>query len=300
MEAKIVWPVPCPFTVSSGLQVVPFAFDVRGDVFEVSPSQYGYLNIYDVSSAPGISRGFTSALVIYDPADVNKVLVQLDISAQPGNYVPGATYLQLRDSAHFDINSAWGPAAGWLILNGAASTSRGSMYGPSTLLAGQYNNWRAVTEWDTTAYRYRWIVDGTEVPASNYAQIRRRFSTVGAHTLKVLAERADLTVDTIVKTAYAKIEVQFSGPGVVEPDVNHTWSVTPLGGTGPYSYRWYLGGQYFTTGTSVRTSFPPNESHYFEVNVTDALGNHGSTAFTFYTTASGGGNVELRYPIPPK
>lgn len=295
LEAETISPLPCPFTVLSNLDFVHFSFAVRGDIFDVTTNQYSYLYIYDVTK---YQRGWTSALVVADPLNSMKALMNLSVSAQPGAYVPNSDYL-VKDSAHFSVPTPYGWANGWAIMNGAARAGPGLMIGPSTVLASEPTQWRAQTDWDTASYTYRWIVDGVEVPNSNAARLTRSFSTVGTHTLKALAQRADMTVDTIVKTTYATIGVQFSGPGVVEPNVNHLWSVTPSGGTGPHSYAWYLDGQYLGTGSSVYMAFPPNEAHQFDVQVTDALSNQGTSNFQFYTTSEGGGPVELRSaPLP--
>jgi hypothetical protein len=292
LEAERVLPDRCPFAVLSNLDFIVFGFDVRANQGALAPYTTGSLRLTD---ATGVLRGVVYGTFFADPVIPFKWLTQLDVYAQPGNYVPGSLTL-LEDSAHFDVLTQWGTAQGWLVLSGAVDITPGSMVGPVTVLAGQSDAWRAVPSWDTSSYNYSWIVDGTPVPNSNHARMSRSFSTVGAHTLTVLVQRADLSVDTISMATFSEIGVQYSGPAVLDPYTYYQWSVSPLGGTAPHTYAWYLDGNFIGSGANHSGAFNANESHYFDVVVTDALSNQGSTQFQFYTTSEGGGPVELRQP----
>lgn len=185
------------------------------------------------------------------------------------------------------------------MLNGSAELGGGSLIGPENSFAGQVDYFRAKPGRDTLSYSYQWTVNGTTVPGATDASETLTFPLVGTYVVRALAERADLTVDTMAKTINVSIASAFSGNSVLAPGQNYTWSVSAIGGTGPYSFEWYLDANYLLTGTSYSNSFNANESHWFDVKVTDALGNIGWSTFGFYTTNEGGGENQLRRPLDP-
>lgn len=282
-------PEKCPYTVVSGLNYFEYSFDTHAPLGSLSFNTYGELSIVDWQ---GYNRAFIQRLWFINPNNSQQWLGEYDISAQPGYTKPNSPVLE--DTARFTTYTAYGIAQGSLVLIGGESITAGQLTGPTSILASASTIYQAETEYDTASYFYRWTANGSTIVGATDARESLNFPMVGSYTLKTFAERADFTVDTMTRTIGVYIAVQFSGESVLAPYTNYNWSVSPLGGTGPHSFVWYMDGNYLQTGSSYSNAFNANEAHWFDVEVTDNLGNIGWSSFQFYTTSEGGGPVELR------
>lgn len=288
-------PDRCPFVVQVASSYVDFSFDANAGKSNIpGSSPFASLNIVDWQ---GYNRAFQTVYWFSNPNDASKYLAEFDVTALPGATINVDGHLQ--DTARFDAFTSYGDARGVLVLNGSAELGGGSLIGPANSYAGNQDYFRAQTGRDTLSYNYRWTVNGNTVSGATDASETLSFPIVGTYVVKALAERADLTVDTLSKTINVTIGAAFSGNSVLAPYQNYNWQVAAIGGTGPYTFEWYLDANYLTTGTSYSNAFNANESHWFDVKVTDALGNVGWSSFQFYTTNEGGGENQLRLPGTP-
>lgn len=283
-------PDRCPFSVAINSAYMAFGFTGRVSKSNVVGAQVVSMNLVDWQ---GYSRESESLYWTTDPNDSYNWIAIIDVNALPGNVIPD-TDGNLQDTARFDTYTVWGTATSSLVLNGKANLMRGTLIGPTAMVAAATEYFRAEPAMDTSAYYYSWTLDGMPISGASDASELITLNTVGTHHLKVFAERTDLTVDTISKTITVTIGSSFTGPSVLEPYVNYQWTVSAVGGTAPHTFEWYLDASFLQGGTSFSGAFNANESHWFDVKVTDALNNVGWSSFNFYSTNGGGGEGQLR------
>lgn len=139
--------------------------------------------------------------------------------------------------------------------------------------AGSQTFWRVKTDWDTLGYRYRWYIDGAHVTGDTAASIRRTFTSLGNHTLRVDQILADGTILTTTQNVNVPMRVSLAGPNTVYPDEWNTWTANVPYGTPWFSYQWWLDGQIVATGPTYGVSFSdPGYTHDLTVEAWDANG----------------------------
>lgn len=153
------------------------------------------------------------------------------------------------------------------------SNAPGTITGYNLVAANASNMWRVVPDWDTTGYRFRWFVDGVQQMSDTGATLTRAFSSVGTHTIRNDQLTSDAAALTSTLVVDVPVPVTLSGPSVVHPWAWNTWTTSATAGTPPFTYSWYLDGNYAGGGTTLQRSLDtPATWRHLSVSVVDALG----------------------------
>lgn len=139
----------------------------------------------------------------------------------------------------------------------------------------------------TSPYTYHWYRDGAYVgTGASYT------ASAGTRDFILRAEATDATMATraaIFPVRVDGIVATISGPYVVYlSEGGGTWTASAQGGTPPYSYGWYLDGDFVDTGSSY-AGYPGEGTHVLRVDATDAAGKAHSDHFSVKGIGADGG-----------
>jgi hypothetical protein len=265
----------CPYTFRQVSSAVTFAGRVT------APSSKIYFSFGTVSSYVNfeVHDWFTGYYLGSDPfnyysqspGDPTVYVAEVSYSATPGSKLDPQDGSRVLDSLHLrsEFMSFNGAAEAWKILPGRIDPTAPAILGASGVESGVANTWRIYPEWDTTAYRYRWLIDGSEVPSANGAQLSTTLSN-GTHTITGILIRADGTEEAVPKTVKA-FSVSISGPDLIQPSVECSWFGDAYGGAGPYQFEWNAPGSGPTSGQYFNY-WNSGSSFQMTLAVTDASG----------------------------
>jgi hypothetical protein len=146
-----------------------------------------------------------------------------------------------------------------------------------TLDVGQSRNFTSTVTGGTSPYSYQWYLDGSAVSGATGTFYTYRASAAGSHTVYVkVTDSASTPVTATSNTASVTVSGALSvtiSPGTVTMDVgqSETFTSTVTGGSGLYTYQWYLNGTLVGTGSNY--TFTPGSPgfHNIYLNVTDSL-----------------------------
>lgn len=138
------------------------------------------------------------------PSDPARLRVQVSFTGWPSNYTHPNDPTITRDSLRVEVSDLkYGyprrPSA-YKILPGRIDGVAQSVTGPSSAHASASRVWRAIPNWDTTAYKFRWLVNGQEIAGATGAQLTHAFPAGGTYQLANVARRADWSADTVTTT----------------------------------------------------------------------------------------------------
>lgn len=253
---------PCPFVVKAASDIVTYAARVTAPSTKVNSGGSSYVDAW-VLKARDASTIASDTFNPYQQSPNDPTIYFADVSATgtPGLYPEPDTTTKLRDSlsAFSYYMASNGIAEGWKIIPGRIDATAQSVIGPAGVVSGGTGSWHSYPQWDTTAYRYKWVVDGV-LQTGTGAWLSKSFTT-GTHTVANVTIRADNTRDSIVKTVKSFV-VTISGPSSVRPFATCEWTGSASGGTSPYSFAWTAAGasgsgSYFdyTNGSPSGSSF---------------------------------------------
>lgn len=269
---------PCPFEIKTAGATVTFAGRITAPSTKItylSPggavSSYVTAFVMKRSDASQIAfDGFNTFQ--QSPSDPNIFFSEISMDGNPGYYVEASNPTKMLDSLHAQAQfMASGYAESWKFLAGNINANAPIIIGGNAIATGQIGTWRSYPEWDTTAYNYKWLVDGQEVAGAIGAAYSTSFTT-GTHSVSNVTIRADNTRDSL--TVFVKAyNGSISGPSNVRPFVTCIWFADASGGTAPYSYSWTAvggsgTGQWFDYFNSVASG----GSFTVQLSVTDGTG----------------------------
>jgi len=161
----------------------------------------------------------------------------------------------------------------------------------ATIWLGKSVDFTSIISGQTPPYTYQWCMNNNPVPGATSNSWKFIPSETGVHSvyLKVTdvngntaqSGTAQVTVKLPLSVSISPLESS------ILPGQTVKFTSTVTGGTPPYSYRWYLGGNPVAGATSINWTFQPMTPgiYYVYLRVTDAEGN---------TAQSGISRVEVR------
>ena len=142
----------------------------------------------------------------------------------------------------------------------------------ATIDIGQSVDFSVTTNQSSLTYNYVWYLNGNPVGTNNSTYTFDPSST-GTNSVYVNVTNAGKTVKSSIVTATVDSTVSvsiFPGSEKVNVGTKITFTATPSGGTGSYSYAWYLNGTKTSTTTSTYYLTPTgNATYYVNASVTD-------------------------------
>lgn len=277
---------PCPFTVADGYTWVTFAAVITAPRDKIVFGPYGvdsYVGAWALNwYGPGQIGYAWPVYFQQDPGNQNMFRAQPQFSGTPGaqHLRNPANSAQIMDSLHveaYTMNGGGNPHA-WKILPGNVTNVVPNLLGPTSAVAGLSSSWRIQPHWDTTAYTYRWLLNGTEIANARGAVYTQAFSSAGTYNLSGVSIRSDNTADTVNRAVTVSLLVGVTGISTIKTAGNYSWSAGATGGNGSYTYTWEKrvdSGSYYWVGSG------PSYAEYID-------GSSGSTIDFRVTAASGG------------
>lgn len=270
---------PCPFIIKSTQSEVTYGAVIEAPANKIGFSYPGgpvlsYITAYvlKLSTATEItSSHFIPFVPLPGYPSIYRALV--DMSGFPGWYLESADPTMMLDSLHVEAGSmaSGGFPSAWKRMPGRINAGAQDIIGPNAIATGQLGTWRSYTQWDTTAYTYRWIVDGQEVVGAVGNTYSRTLSA-GAHTIANVTIRADDSRDTASVNVKA-FNGAIAGPASVKPFASCSWSASASGGSAPYGFSWSApGGTGSTSWFEYQNGASNGESFTIQVGITDATG----------------------------
>ncbi|PYB68153.1 hypothetical protein DMB44_05380 [Thermoplasma sp. Kam2015] len=143
----------------------------------------------------------------------------------------------------------------------------------SQMDAGYAETFTASGSGGLSPYTYEWVLDGNVISTS--ASFTYVFNAVGTYTVTVKMTDANgytvssnVTVDVVSPPS-----VSFSVKYVyIDQGVQDEFNATPLYGTSPYNYTWYVNGAIIGYGPSIAHAFPAPGTYYVNVTLRDYFG----------------------------
>jgi hypothetical protein len=159
---------------------------------------------------------------------------------------------------------------------------------------GSTYTWDAPTTGGSPGYMYQWYRNGAPVGnGSSYT------ASAGSSAFDLRVEVTDQTWSTVAAVLMVNVggvEASVSGPSLVySSSGGGSWSATGRGGTGAYTFEWYLDGVYVGSGPAWG-GYPGENSHTLRVDMGDSAGATDSQSFFVTGIGSGTGSCE---PVPP-
>lgn len=131
------------------------------------------------------------------------------------------------------------------------------------------HTWTAPVSGGYPAFSYHWYRDGTHAgTGSSYS------ATVGTADFDLRVEVTDQTWSTaasVLAVDVGGVEASITGPSVVYEDDGGEWTGAGRGGTGNYTYDWYLDDVWVESGP-VFAGSPHAGSHVLRLDVRDTAG----------------------------
>ncbi|HEY7767322.1 hypothetical protein [Longimicrobium sp.] len=156
------------------------------------------------------------------------------------------------------------------------------------------HTWYAPTSGGTPGYMYQWYRDGSPVGnGSSYT------GNAGTTDFDLRVEVTDQTWSTraaVLAADVGGVQALMDGPTLVYSSQNGgSWTASGLGGTGSYTFNWYLDGQWVGSG-AVWSGYTGESGHNLQVQMRDGAGAFDSESVFVTGIGSGDGTCE---PVPP-
>jgi hypothetical protein len=147
-----------------------------------------------------------------------------------------------------------------------------------SLDVGQSQLFTSSVSGGTSPYSYQWYLNGVAVSGATGASWTFTPSTSGSYTVYVKVKdktEVQVTSNTALVTVNAALSVTISpSPVVLDVGLSQLFTSSVSGGTGPFSYQWYLDGSMVSGATGATWTYTPTASgsHKVYVKVTDSVG----------------------------
>lgn len=201
------------------------------------------------------------------------------------------------DKVTFFAYSATGDknATGETKITYQQSSLKTQLNGTSNPAPQSTHTWYAPTSGGYPGYMYQWYRDGNPVGnGSTYT------GDVGTTDFDLRVEVTDQTWSTraaVLMVDVGGVLTTINGPSHVYASQNGgTWTASGNGGTGSYTFNWYLEDQWVGSGNSW-SGYPGQGSHTLQVRMTDSSGAFASQSIFVEGFGSGDGTCD---PVPPQ
>lgn len=169
-----------------------------------------------------------------------------------------------------------------------------SLVGEQIPLPNTSHTWTAPVSGGYPGFTYQWYRDGSPVgTGSSYS------GSTGGAPFSLRVEVTDQTwsmVAAVLAVDVGGIKGAITGPNNVwASQSGGSWTASAQGGTGSYSYVWYLDGMEWGSGPTI-SGYTGENMHTLEVHVTDSAGKFDSHEMEVYGIGSNNGGCD---PIPP-
>jgi hypothetical protein len=273
---------PCPIPVVSQFSNVAFdaIIDVPSSKIEVNTfgEPDSYVNADDWSVYSGSRIGGADFVYFQqDPGSQSNFRAEPQFTAAPGMFPSPDTSTKLYDSLRVDAYALlYGNAAAWKWLPGRIDPNASVILGTSTFAYGSAQTWRNEPSWDTSAYTFRWLLNGQPIAGAIGARYYSGLGPAGTYNLSTIATRADNSADTVSMAVTVQLAAQISGPTSPIIGCLDYWSGSASGGTAPYTYYWTANGVQVGGSTEELQYTPTGPRLILNVTATDATGKTGS------------------------
>lgn len=183
----------------------------------------------------------------------------------------------------------------WHFNTGARAKGKTKLYYQQTSLSARLagetvplpnttHTWTAPVTGGYPGFTYHWYRDGTHVGSgSSYS------STVGIQDFGLRVEVTDQTWSTVAAVLPVNVggvAASITGPSIVYEGDGAEWLAAGRGGTGSYTYNWYVDDIWVDSGPVFDGSTGVG-SHVLRVDVTDTAGEYGSKSKSVRMEAAG-------------
>lgn len=257
LEYELLIPADCPIPLASPGLETKYAAARLADL-GVSDFNYAIVKVKN-------SKGETIA---------DDATVFLGGIAEPAEEYVAATGTKRFDDYDVGIFRAWNAAgtkaaAGETRLTYQQSSLATRLAGTRIPQVNSSQTWTAPSSGGYPAYSYRWYRDGQLVStASSYS------TTVGSSDFDLRVEVTDQTWSTraaVLDVDVGGVAVTIRGPSEVYPSRGGSWTASGQGGTGAYSFEWYLDDVLIGTSSSW-SGYPGDGRSALQVRMRDSAG----------------------------
>jgi len=273
---------PCPFTVRDQLTSVPFDAIINVPSSNIELDTFGnpnsYVNADDWSVYSGSRIGGADFVWFQqDPGSQSNFRAEPQFTGDPGIFPSPDTSTKLYDSLRVDGEALlYGNASAWKWIPGRIDPNSSLILGTSTFAYGSAQTWRNEPNWDTTAYTFRWLLNGQPIAGAIGARYYSGLGPAGTYNLSTIATRADNSADTVNMAVTVQLATQISGPTSPIIGCVDYWIGNASGGTPPYTYYWTANGVHVGGSTEELQYTPTGPRLTLNVTATDATGKTGS------------------------
>lgn len=208
--------------------------------------------------------------------------------AQPSASYTAATGKKTFDD--YDIASfhAWrvspvAAAKGRTKLTYQQTTLSTRVSGETVPLPSTSHTWSAPVSGGYPGFTYQWYRDSTVVgTGSSYT------ATVGSEDFGLRVEVTDQTwskVAAVLAVNVGGVEASVTGPTVISEDEGASWTASARGGTGTYTFDWYLDDVWAGSGTQWGDYLSPG-TYTLRADAQDTAGEYGTKTTIVWVQAS--------------
>jgi len=185
-------------------------------------------------------------------------------------------------------------ATGSIKITYRQSSMSSKLTGERIPLPNSTQTWNVPTTGGSPPYTYQWYRNGNPVgTGSSYT------ASAGASDFSLRVEVTDQTwsmLASVLLVDVGGVEASITGPTLLYASQGEgTWTASGRGGTGSYTFAWYLDGEFVGDGP-VFAGYPGANGHTLRVDLTDSAGAFTSQSLFVVGIGSGGGTCE---PQPP-
>jgi hypothetical protein len=160
-------------------------------------------------------------------------------------------------------------ASGKTVLTYRQTNLSTRVAGENVPLPNSTHTWTAPVSGGYPAFMYNWYRNGTHVGSgSSYS------TAVGTQDFDLRVEVTDQTWSTVVAVHVVDVggvEANITGPGIINEADGGQWTASARGGTGTYTYDWYVN-DYWVHSGAVFEGSPQAGLHMLRVDVQDSAG----------------------------
>lgn len=157
------------------------------------------------------------------------------------------------------------------------------------------HTWNAPTSGGTPGYMYQWYRDGN--PVGNGSSYTGDAGTINFDLRVEVTDQTWSTRAAVLMADVGGVLATIDGPTTVYASQGGgTWTASGTGGTGSYTFDWYLDDQWAGSGSSW-SGYPGEGPHTLQVRLSDSSGKFTSESAFVNGVGSGDGTCD---PVPPQ